>query len=246
MGDQIVDVARPFKKRRKDMKASELSADNAEREFEKARKEVTKSRASMKKDAVELVKIARSIDKEVKGYDKILSRRFFFFEALVKKKIKDSLSLKKEDRYALPLGEVPLAFKNIEFDLFQEFEKKILQSSEDDVNAEDTEEEEDEEVAVQDVVSSGGTQSLDSQLLERTIKFVEQREVKKFNTRHESDGLVEHELDLAAVLKVFKKSNTRGGCFQLKKMNAVNGATVVYDKKTAELKVLLTVVEVTT
>ena len=50
-------------------------------------------------------------------------------------------------------------------------------------------------------------------------------------------------LSRAEVVLVFKKSNTKGGCFQQQKVNYVSSATISYEGASEVLEVLLDVAE---
>lgn len=74
------------------------------------------------------------------------------------------------------------------------------------------------------------------------VNYVLDRRVETWNTK--GDGACDRiTLSRAQVVHLFKKSNTRGGSFQLKKVNHVAGATLVYDGGQNELVITLEVVE---
>lgn len=114
------DVARPLKKKRKDMKRMELAADDAEKSFDKVRKELKAKRNQIKKVAAEFTKSARVIVAEGRSADKMAVKLWSLFEAQLKKKVRDALSLKKEAGYELPLGQVDITIKNVEPELMRE------------------------------------------------------------------------------------------------------------------------------
>merc|ERR1712217_901715 len=98
------------------------------------------------------------------------------------------------------------------------------------------EEEEEEEEEAEETVAAAGEGRRRSVLT--AIDFVLENDVGKWNTRPciDIDNIVTHNLERSSLVRVFKKTNTRGGCFQLKKMNYISSATVIYDKKSTELR----------
>ena len=117
---QLRHVARPLKKRRKEMKKLELAADTAEKDYEKIRKQLKTQRASVKKNTATFLKAARSIVTEGRQCTKNKPKLWSCFEALMKKKVKDALSLKKENGYENPVGQVDILIKNVEPELMDE------------------------------------------------------------------------------------------------------------------------------
>ena len=118
---QLRNVARPLvKKRQKDMKKSELAVDHAEKSFEKLRRELKAKRNVVKKARTELLKNAKIIKQDGRAVVKMAQKLRQFFEAQVKKKIKDALSLKKENGYELPLGKIPILVQNVDPELMDE------------------------------------------------------------------------------------------------------------------------------
>lgn len=245
-------LARTPKKLRRDMKGSEVAADDAERTFEKVRKELKAVRQATKKSYKDLLKAARDIKNSGRSVDKLAAKRWTFFDACMKKKIRDSLSLKKENEYALPLGCVSVRFVNVEPDLFAELLQKIsdAQNSAEDALAEGGSDDD----QLSDFEQDGGRQvggrapaaaeETDDRraLVAGAIDFALERQVDKWNARPE-EGHVAHDLDRAAVVRLWKRSNTRGGSFQMKKMNHVIRATLSYKRETGELAINLNVVE---
>ena len=118
---QLRNVARPLvKKRQKDMKKSELAVDHAEKSFEKLRRELKAKRNVVKKARTELLRNAKIIKQDGRAVVKMAQKLRQCFEAQVKKKIKDSLSLKKENGYELPLGKIPILVQNVDPELMDE------------------------------------------------------------------------------------------------------------------------------
>ena len=78
------------------------------------------------------------------------------------------------------------------------------------------------------------------------INFVIDNNVESWNTRTQTVPGAAGErwsLNREHVIHLWKKSNTRGGCFKMKKMNYVDKADMCYQKATCELAITLMVVE---
>lgn len=217
------DLVTPLKKARRDMKGSEVAADDAERAFEKSRKDVRVFRTTIKKESMEFLKIARNITKESKRYPSLINKRAKVFDVLMKKRIKDALSLKKENSYDLPLGWVTVAFKNVEQDLWHDI-KSHLQGGEP------------AELAGQ--LPRDGCSAVDN-----AQAFINNSQVEKWNTKVSLDGDDTLTLDRLSCVRAWKKSNTKGGCFQMKKLNYIDGARVTYNRQSEVLIVRLCVQE---
>lgn len=74
------------------------------------------------------------------------------------------------------------------------------------------------------------------------INYVVNNGVENWNSRPSATAQ-RITLSRLQVVHLWKKTNTRGGCFQLKKMNHVAGAVLAYEPAKGELKIALTVVE---
>ena len=125
---EVLTVARPLKKHRREMKQSELHAADAEKEFNAIRIARRNLRTAIKKDVRELSRITRSINKQKKLAAVKDSKLWAAMLNLIKKRIRDSLSLKKETSYTLPLGVVPLSL-SIEVDLWELLEEEIRRAA---------------------------------------------------------------------------------------------------------------------
>ena len=78
------------------------------------------------------------------------------------------------------------------------------------------------------------------------INFVIDNNVESWNTRTQTapgEAGERWSLNRDQVIHLWKKSNTRGGCFKMKKMNYVAKADMCYQKTTCELAITLMVVE---
>lgn len=102
------------------MKPMELAADTAEKNYDKLRKQLKAQRASIKKQCKQLLESSRAIVSEGRQATKSAQKLWLLFEAQMKKKVRDALSLKKENDYELPLGQVDVMIKNVEPELMDE------------------------------------------------------------------------------------------------------------------------------
>lgn len=74
------------------------------------------------------------------------------------------------------------------------------------------------------------------------INYVVNNRVESWNSRP-SAAAQRIILSRLQLVHLWKKTNTRGGSFQMKKMNHVAGAVLAYEPAKGELKITLTVVE---
>lgn len=229
-----------MKKRRKDMKPMELAADTAEKNFDKLRKELKAKRNLVKKTAGEFIKAARAIQSEGRLASKMAAKLWLLFEARTKKKVRDALSLKKENGYQLPLGQVGILIKNVEPELMDEVHKR-LQEAPIKVAASSSEESHEEDDEQTEAVKADGDGR--RSLVLNAINYVMDHGVDSWNARPGNATARDLVLSRPQLVHLWKKTNTRGGSFQLKKINHVAGARLVYEAARCELHIMLTVVE---
>merc|ERR1740121_1701666 len=188
-----------------------MSAADAERAFEKVRKELKATRLATKKSYMDLIKAARAIKNSGRSVDKLLAKRWKLFDTCMKKTIKDALSLKKENEYALPLGCVSVRFPCVEPGLFDELLRKISDaaySGAEKVAAEGSEDDVSDEPDVE--LDGGGAVETDDRraLIVGAVDFAFERQVDRWNTRAE-EGCAMRELGRADIVQLWKRSNTR-------------------------------------
>eukprot|EP00438_Fugacium_kawagutii_P013129 Skav233633 [mRNA] locus=scaffold2779:59053:66732:- [translate_table: standard] len=242
------------------MKPMELAADTAEKNYDKLRKQLKAQRASIKKHSKQLLESSRAIVSEGRQATKSAQKLWLLFEAQMKKKVRDALSLKKENGYELPLGQVDVMIKNVEPELMEEagsfrltVRKRVNETSVT-VAASSSEESQEQEDGAGSVFAprdrAGDEQQAEQDneddsrrvLALNAINYVVDNRVENWNSRP-SAAAQRFVLSRLAVIHLWKKSNTRGGCFQLKKMNHVAGAVLSYEPAKCELRIALTVAE---
>ena len=93
-------------------------------------------------------------------------------------------------------------------------------------------------------LDGGGAVETDDRraLIVGAVDFALERQVDRWNTRAE-EGCAMRELGRADIVQLWKRSNTRGGSFVMKKMNYIIGATLSYKREIGELTISLNVVE---
>eukprot|EP00913_Durusdinium_trenchii_P026806 g25145.t1 len=207
-------------------------------------KELKSKRSTIKKASVDLLKTAKVICAEGKMVDKMSRKMWELFQSTLKKKIRDALSLKKENDYQLPLGQVPILLNNVEPELLDQVRKSLgemvtaLSSStdDDDDEAEQNEDEEEKEGCAEPAVDSRRAIVVDA------VDYTIARRVESWNSRRQP-GKTEIELSRPQLVHLWKKSNTRGGDFKQKRMNHVSSATLSYEHTSCQLTLMLNVVD---
>lgn len=149
----------------------------------------------------------------------------------------------------MPTGSIKVEIGNVELDLFEELQSRVKENSEMpgtegnvDEDIDDSDAEADEEEREQDLDVTEKDARRESML--KAIDFLLENHVEKINTRPQQNTktLALH-LNRSAVIHLWKRSNTRGGSFQLKKMNYVDQADISYNESLSELVIRLNVLK---
>lgn len=217
----------PAKKSRREMVNSEVAADDATKLFEQARKQLKTGRAAIKKSFGILEKEAKTIQKEAKTIPRKQERRYGSFLTMLKKTLKDCGTLKAENKYE-HLERQTIAFLNIEGDLWSEFEAELQRALHNRPRR------------AKDILDI----SADVTKLTKLKSALRVETWCKKNPHKEGDAgnLVNATLDRPSCVKLFKRSNLKGGSWSPRKLNFIHHIGVQYNRHTETLTLEVSVV----
>ena len=125
---------------------------------------------------------------------------------------------------------VTLNVKNIELDLWSELEMKMKGGGSSAVVVHSWEDDECGTSVAEPALS------IDKRFasVSAAATFAVTHDVESWNAKNTSTGDVTHKLDRAGCVQLWRKTNTKGGCFVMKRLNFVAGASVCYSMKSED------------